>query len=515
MLRQGHRDVHDHGRHLHPEMPVLRCRPWPAVAPGQRGAVASGGDDCGPEAGVRRHHQRGSRRPSRRRRRPLQGLHWQGARNLAGNADRSAGSGFPRPTGARLVGSCGMPARCDESQSRNRAQTLPAGAAGLRLRAFAQPAAGIQAPLRGRTHQVRVDGWPRRNRRGDPRGDAGHARSRHRYVDDRPVPAAHRGPSSGDALRPSGNLRAVRARGLRGRISPCRRRRAGALVVSRRSTGTRRARDDRMSDRRRRPTSMGRRAARAIATVVLLTLVAGARAEVSEVRISHGYGVLYLPLMIMASEKLLEKHAKAAGLGEVKATYLVLDGGNVINDAMLSGSLDIASIGVAGFLTLWAKARDNPALEIRGLSGLSSSSVYLMTRNPKVRSLKDFTDQDRIAVPGIKSSLPAVLLHMVAAAELGEANYAKLDTITVALPHPDALTVMLSGKSEINSHMASPPFSYIEDATPGVHRVLSTVDILGNITLDMTYTSRRFFEANPKLCAAFIAALNEADALIA
>lgn len=31
----------------------------------------------------------------------------------------------------------------------------------------------------------------------------------------------------------------------------------------------------------------------------------------------------------------------------------------------------------------------------------------------------------------------------------------------------------------------------------------------------MTYTSRRFFEANPKLCAAFIAALNEADALIA
>src|SRR5208282_617072 len=99
--------------------------------------------------------------------------------------------------------------------------------------------------------------------------------------------------------------------------------------------------------------------------------------------------------------------------------------------------------------------------------------------------------------------------------EFGDANYAKLDPITVALPHPDALAVMLSGKSEINSHMASPPFSYVEDATPGVHRVLSTVDILGNITLDMTYTSRRFYEANPKLCVAFIAALNEADTLIA
>ena len=242
---------------------------------------------------------------------------------------------------------------------------------------------------------------------------------------------------------------------------------------------------------------------------------ASARAEVSEVRISYGYGVLYLPLMIADSEQLLEKQARAVGLGEVKATYRVLDGGNVINDAMLAGALDIASIGVPGFLTLWAKAKDNPALDIRGLSGMSSSSMYLMTRNPAIKSLRDFTDRDRIAVPGIKTSLPAVLLHMAAAKEFGDANYSKLDPITVGLPHPEALTVMLSGKGEIDSHMASPPFSYVEAATPGLYRVFNSVDVLGNITLDMTYTSRRFFDANPKLCAAFIAALNEANALIA
>src|SRR5438128_2318566 len=256
----------------------------------------------------------------------------------------------------------------------------------------------------------------------------------------------------------------------------------------------------------------------AAVTAFLLCIVlaaAPAHAEVSEVRISHGYGVLYLPLMIMASEKLVEKHAKAAGLPEVRAEYKVLDGGNVINDAMLSGALDIASIGVAGFLTLWAKAKDNPTLEIRGLTGMSSSSIYLMTRNPNVKTLKDFTDKDRIAVPGIKTSLPAVLLHMAAAKEFGDANYAKLDPITVGLGHPEALGVLLSGKGEINSHMASPPFSYVEDGTPGLHRVFNSVDILGNITLDMTYTSRRFYEANPKLCAAFLAAMDEANALIA
>src|SRR5213596_1545048 len=254
---------------------------------------------------------------------------------------------------------------------------------------------------------------------------------------------------------------------------------------------------------------------RAIAAIALLSLAAGARAEVSEVRISHGYGVLYLPLMIMASEKLVEKHAKATGLPDVRAEYKVLDGGNVINDAMLSGALDIASIGVAGFLTLWAKAKDNPALEIRGLTGMSSSSIYLMTRNPNVKTLKDFSDKDRIAVPGIKTSLLAVILHMAVAKEFGDANYSKLDPITVGLPHPEALTVLISGRGAINSHMASPPFSYIEDSAPGLNRVFNSVDVLGNITLDMAYTSRRFYEANPKLCAAFLGAMDEANALIA
>ena len=257
------------------------------------------------------------------------------------------------------------------------------------------------------------------------------------------------------------------------------------------------------------------RALRAIATIALVTFTAGARAEVSEVRISHGYGVLYLPLMIMASEKLVEKHAKAAGLPEVHADYKVLDGGNVINDAMLAGALDIAGIGVPGFLTLWAKAKDNPAIEVRALTGMSSSSMYLMTRNPQIKTLKDFSASDRIAVPGIKTSLPAVLLHMAAAKEFGDANYAKLDPITVGLGHPEALGVLLSGKGEINSHMASPPFSYVEDGAPGLHRVFNSVDILGNITLDITFTTRRFVEANPKLAAAFVAAMEDACLLIA
>ena len=237
----------------------------------------------------------------------------------------------------------------------------------------------------------------------------------------------------------------------------------------------------------------------AFVALAVAFLPLAARAEVSTVRISYGYGILYLPLMVMDREQLLEKRAKAAGLPDLKVEWKTFDGGNVINDAMLAGALDIAGIGVPGFLTLWAKAKDNPAIEVRGLTGMSSSSMYLMTRNPQIKSLKDFSASDRIAVPGIKTSLPAVLLHMAAAKEFGDANYAKLDPITVGLGHPEALGVMLSGKGEIDSHMASPPFSYVEDGTPGLHRVFNSVDILGNITLDITFTTRHFVEARGRL----------------
>src|ERR1035437_10305048 len=92
---------------------------------------------------------------------------------------------------------------------------------------------------------------------------------------------------------------------------------------------------------------------------VTLLLVLGwaqvSRAEVDEVNISKGFGIDFLPLLVMENDHLIERHAKAAGLGDVKVHWRTIDGGNNINDAMLSGSLNFASIGVPGFLTLWAK----------------------------------------------------------------------------------------------------------------------------------------------------------------
>ncbi|GJD48704.1 hypothetical protein OPKNFCMD_1427 [Methylobacterium crusticola] len=238
------------------------------------------------------------------------------------------------------------------------------------------------------------------------------------------------------------------------------------------------------------------------------------RAEVSEIRISKGYGVLYLPLFVMQDRKFLEAQAAKAGLGDVKVTWLTLDGGNVINDAMIAGSLDIAGTGAPGFLALWAKGRGSPKTEVIGVSGMSTTALDLNTNKPEIKSLADFTAKDKIAIPGIKTSLAAVVLQMAVAKQFGADNYNKLDASTVGLPHPEAVAALLSGRTEIVAHFASPPFTQVERADPKIHTVLKASQIFGNITLDVVFALRRFTEANPKTTAAFLAALDEANAFI-
>ncbi len=246
-----------------------------------------------------------------------------------------------------------------------------------------------------------------------------------------------------------------------------------------------------------------------------LALARPARAEASAVRLSHGYGILYLPLMVMRDRKLLEGQIAKAGLPAIEVAWSLQDGGNVINDAMLAGALDIAGTGSPGFVTLWAKARGVARAEVVGVSGLSTCALTLNCNKPGIKTLADFGPQDKIAIPGIKTSLAAVVLQMLVAQKFGAENYAKLDPMTVGLPHPEAYGALMSGRTEIVAHFASPPFSILELKDPRIHSVIRASEVLGDGTLDVVFAPRRFVDANPRLMAAFLAAQDEANALIA
>jgi NitT/TauT family transport system substrate-binding protein len=255
---------------------------------------------------------------------------------------------------------------------------------------------------------------------------------------------------------------------------------------------------------------------RAIALVAacLLPWLGAARAETAKIRVSHGYSSSYLVLMAMRDQKLIEKHAAAAGLGAVEAVWQTIDGGNQINDAMLAGAVDVAGIGVPGFLALWSKTRGIGKNETIGLTAISGGSMWLMTNQPRIKSLRDFGPADRIALPGIKTSFAAVALQMAAAKEFGIERYAELDPLTVGMPHPEAAAALMSGKTEITAHFASPPFNHAEAAHPGVHRVANTMDIFGPLTILMTMARKDFVATNPRLADAFVAATDEAVAFV-
>lgn len=239
-----------------------------------------------------------------------------------------------------------------------------------------------------------------------------------------------------------------------------------------------------------------------------------AHAEVAEVHMSKQFGLPYLPMIVIEAQKLIEKNAAAAGLDEVKTTWTQRAGPAAELDALLAGHADFIGHGVPTLATIWDKTVGTPQ-EARALIAMQSMPYVLVTRNPNVKTIADFTDKDKIALPAVKLTGHAIALEIEAAKIWGPDHYDKLDSITITRSHADAAAAVMSGQSEINSHFASSPFYYYELATPGIHQVLKSYDALGaRHTNGVLVTTKKFHDANPKLCAAIIAAFNDANAFI-
>ncbi len=251
---------------------------------------------------------------------------------------------------------------------------------------------------------------------------------------------------------------------------------------------------------------------RAALVIAVALLAPSLHAELAEIKVAQQYGISYLPLMLMEEQKLIEKHAKAAGV-DVKVGWAKFAGGNVMNDALLSNSLQFASGGVGPLVTLWARTRGN--LDVKAVSAINSMPLYLNTRNPNVKTIKDFTEKDKIALPAVKVSIQAVTLQMAAEKAFGEGQQSKLDALTVSLSHPDAQVALLSGASEITAHFSSPPFQYQQLEKPGIRTVLSSYEVLGGpATFNVVWTTSKFRSENPRLYDAFVKALDEATTII-
>lgn len=234
-----------------------------------------------------------------------------------------------------------------------------------------------------------------------------------------------------------------------------------------------------------------------------------ARAEMTEITVAEQYGVSILPLMVMERMGLAEKYAKAAGIEGLKINWVQVAGPSVMNDGLVSGAVQFAAQGAPSLITLWDKTRRN--VGVKGVAAITTYPLYLITRNPAVRTIRDFTDADKIAVPSVRISTQAIMLQMAAAAAFGDAEYGQLDPLTISLSHPDALAALSSNMAGVNAHFSSSPFYEQEIKVPGVRLVTTSYDILGGPATALTLlASGRFRDANPRVFRAFYDGLAEA-----
>jgi NitT/TauT family transport system substrate-binding protein len=239
-----------------------------------------------------------------------------------------------------------------------------------------------------------------------------------------------------------------------------------------------------------------------------------ALAEANIVRVAKQFGVGYMQYMVMQELKLVEKHAKAAGL-DVTTEWSTFRSSDVMNDALISGSVDFVSLGVPGIITIYSKTKGT-ASEVKGVLGLNVLPLLLLVRDPAIKSLKDFKDTHRIALPAVKVSNQAIILQMAAAKEFGDAKYNALDHLTVSMSHPDATAAMLGGQSEITANFSSAPFQYRQMKSPSVKLVLNSKDLFLDdpMSFNIVAATSKFRTDNPKLYAAFVAGMKEATDII-
>jgi NitT/TauT family transport system substrate-binding protein len=246
-----------------------------------------------------------------------------------------------------------------------------------------------------------------------------------------------------------------------------------------------------------------------LAVLSALLLPHQARAESDTVRIAQPYGLVYLPSYIVVDRHMIEDRAAAAGLGPINVTLTRLASGPAGSDMILAGDADLAMGGFGPALTLWDKTRG--ANKVRGVLPLCSSPLLLLSTDPRIHTINDFTDKDRIAVSAIKVTDQAITLQMAAARQWGWDQRFRLDPLTVSMSNPDGMAALLGGLSEVRNHATIIPFSTSELESGKTHIVLSSDDVMEpGSTSVVVWASARFHDPNPKLYAATAQAFEDA-----
>ena len=252
---------------------------------------------------------------------------------------------------------------------------------------------------------------------------------------------------------------------------------------------------------------------RVLAAALAAPFAGPARAEgPPTIRVARIQGVNFLPMQVMQKRKLVEKHAALLGLPGGTAEWFDFAGGGNATDAMLAGSIDVVNAGPGNLLLLWDRTKGG----VKGIVSNSALPAVLVTRDDRLRRITDYGPGDRIAVPTVLVSTPAILIQMACEQAYGPGEWKRLDASTVQMGHPDALVALKNAGHEVRSHFGSPPFIGRElREVPGAHTVTSSSEIMGSpLCTAVMFGLTRYAQRQPGMVRALMDASAEAVASV-
>lgn len=207
----------------------------------------------------------------------------------------------------------------------------------------------------------------------------------------------------------------------------------------------------------------------------------------AEITVAYQPGLSYSGLIVMREQRLIEKR-----FPQTKVNWVVLNSTAAVRDGFIAGQIQIGAGSIPPFLTGWDRG-----VGWKVLASLNQMSVWLVSRDPNVRTLKDLKPDMKIGMPSI-DSVQSLTLRKAAAEQLGNAH--ALDTSIVGIDHPSGLQALLVG--QLAAHLSAPPFQY-QEVQAGGHVVLRSFDVFGHHTFNSVYVNEKFANEHPQFVKMF------------
>eukprot|EP01037_Dinobryon_pediforme_P005441 gene5441-5496_t len=251
---------------------------------------------------------------------------------------------------------------------------------------------------------------------------------------------------------------------------------------------------------------------RSFIAVIALGISGVAQAEPVPVKIGIGFGTGFLPMFIADEMKLVQKHATAAGL-DVAPSYIRFSGSSAMQDAVLSGAVDMGVYGVAAMLIAWDKARGTNQ-QVFGIAGVNSTPLVLVTNKADAKDITDLGPNEKISMPAMVSP-QMYALQMIAEKRYGAGQQDRFRTSVVALPHPESVNSLLTGATEVKAYFSTPPFTQIVLDSGKTHVLTTSEEAFGGRSTFLALgATKRYLDANPKMAQVMVDALREAGDVI-